>query len=77
MLVIFIVVASFIYVEYMWKLVIEKKRTYEHISQFLKTMAWLNYGFAIMFHSYGSIIFGAICSLYQMVIMKERVKELK
>jgi hypothetical protein len=77
MLAILVLIFSFIYVEFLWNLVETKKRPYERISGFLKLMAWLNFGLAILFHSYGSLIFGAICSLYQMVIFEERKKDLK
>ena len=65
------------YAELVWYLIKIKKRPYEEINSFVKFMVGFNFVIAILFSSYGSLCFGIILSLYQLVIYKERVKQLQ
>ncbi len=73
---IFILAFSFLYVEWVWSLVKGGQRSFEQASLMLKFMVGVNYIMALYFSAWGCLIYGAICSLYQMVILKERVKNL-
>ncbi len=73
---IIILVLSFLYVEWIWSLVETGQKSFEVASRMLKSMAGINYIFAVWFSAWGCLVYAAICSFYQMVIFKERIKNL-
>lgn len=71
-----IIIASIIYSELFWYLIKTGHKTYEDSDQILKTVVYFNYLLGVSYHAWGCLIFASVGSLYQMVILKERVKKL-
>jgi len=74
---IFLLFASICYSEVIWYLVKTKTRPYETMNSLLKFMIGLNYFIAIFSHSFGSLLCATTLSFYQLIVFKERIKQLQ
>ena len=72
MLLILIIAFSVGYSEMIWSLVAKGHRTYMEADRGMKFVAYFTYVLAILFGAWGCLIYGAILSLYQIVIFKKR-----
>jgi len=75
--IIVVTIVTALWIEFMWSLFKKGIRSYNYINRLLKIWTVLNYGLAFWIHAGESMTFGIICSLYQMVILKERMRNLK
>ena len=73
MLIIILIIAFGVgYSEMIWSLVVKGQRTYMEADRGMKFVAYFTYVLAILFGAWGCLIYGAILSLYQIVIFKKR-----
>ena len=71
-----IILISIAYGELIWHLIKSGKRSYKDMDKMMKFIVGFNYVAAILVGSGINLIFGVVCSLYQLVIFKMRIEDL-